>query len=97
MRLVCARENQKSLSRDFIFPNARVSGATVPTVFWGNMGPLGMWEAANQWSRDCDYLCKLAPTPGGDAHLILGCCAPHVSKTPSPSCRSERPFASCCS
>lgn len=42
VRLLCARENQKSLSRDFIFPSARVSG-TSPA--WGNLG------TANQRSQ----------------------------------------------
>lgn len=47
VRLVCARENQKSLSRDFIFPSARVSSTSCAhSVSWGNMGPLGIWEAA---------------------------------------------------
>lgn len=49
VRLVCARENQKSLSRDFIFPSARVSGTgCAHSVSWGDMGPLGILEAANQ-------------------------------------------------
>lgn len=53
VRLVCSRENQKSLSRDFIFPSARVSD-TAPAhgVSCENMRPLGIWEGENQWSQD---------------------------------------------
>lgn len=43
---MCARENQKSLSRDFVFPNARVSDAAVPTASPGAIW--GPWEYGKQ-------------------------------------------------
>lgn len=49
VRLVYDREPQKSLSRDFVFPSARVSATgCAHWVPWGNTEPLHS-HAANEW------------------------------------------------
>lgn len=49
VRLVCARENQKSLSRDFIFPSARVSGTSCALGCQAYPGEIwGLWEYRNK-------------------------------------------------